>query len=198
MTIRPLLLAFTLVFLPLSSATGQDWQAVYEAYERGDYATVIELVRPFAEQGDAYAQFALGVMYAEGKGVPQDHAEAVRWYREVAAQGAADAQYNLGAMYAEGKGVPQDHAEAARWYHKAAEQGDAEAQGELGLMYAEGKGMPQDYVLAYAWLNLAEMSDDDEVEWTKKIQWLMSDEQIARAQEMSTNLFNRINQLPSK
>ena len=37
-------------------------------------------VRERAEQGDAGAQFNLGVMYENGQGAPQDHAEALRWY----------------------------------------------------------------------------------------------------------------------
>jgi TPR repeat protein len=65
---------------------------------------------PIAEQGDASAQYNLGVMYANGYGVPQDYAEAVRWYRLAAGQGNAKAQYNLGLMYYNGEGVPQDYA----------------------------------------------------------------------------------------
>ena len=49
----------------------------------------IDALRARAEQGDAPAQFALGVMYAEGRGVPQDDAEAVRWYGLAAEQGHA-------------------------------------------------------------------------------------------------------------
>jgi len=44
------------------------------AYQRGDYATAVRLWRPPAEQGNAEAQYNLGVMYAEGDGVPQDYA----------------------------------------------------------------------------------------------------------------------------
>ena len=234
MTIRPLLLTLTMLILPLSPATGQDMQEVSEAYERGDYATVIELIRPLAEQGDAEVQSLLGLMYYEGKGVlqdheeaalwlsraavkgrdvaqsslgrmyyhgegvPQDHAEATRWYRKAAEQGDAEAQLSLGLMHYHGEGVPQDHAEAARWLRKAAEQGYARAQAYLGDVYFRGEGVPQDYVLAYAWLNLAEMSGDDEVDRTKKIQRLMTAEQIARAREMSTNLFNWINSAPTE
>ena len=40
-----------------------------------------------AEQGDADAQINLGVMYAEGKGVPQDHVLAHMWFNLSAAQG---------------------------------------------------------------------------------------------------------------
>ena len=55
-------------------------------------------MRAPAEQGDAEAQFNLGVMYANGRGVPQDDSEAVRWYRLAADQGHAGAQFNLGAV----------------------------------------------------------------------------------------------------
>ena len=194
MIIRPLLLALTLLILPLSPATGQDWQAAIEVYKRGDYAKAEQLFRPFAEQGNATAQLALGLMYDNGKGGPQDHTEAVRWYRKAAEQGDAMAQYNLGVMYAKGEGVPQDHTEAVRWYRKAAEQGDAAAQANLGVMYYNGEGVPQDYVLAYAWLNLAAVGGNEKFKKGKEaLRELMTAGQIARAQEMSTTLFNRIN-----
>ena len=75
----------------------------------------LDTVRQAAEQGYAYAQNNLGVMYANGRGVPKDDAEAVRWFRLAAEQGDAAAQYNLGLMYANGEGVPKDDAEAVRW-----------------------------------------------------------------------------------
>ena len=34
-----------------------------------------------ANAGDALAQFNLGVMYANGYGVPQDYKEALKWYK---------------------------------------------------------------------------------------------------------------------
>ena len=58
---------------------------------------------------DAGGQNNLGVMYADGRGVPEDDAEAVRWYRLAADQGQSGAQLNLGVMYANGEGVPQCH-----------------------------------------------------------------------------------------
>ena len=54
---------------------------------------------------NAQAQYNLGVMYDEGRGVRQDGAEAVRWFRQAAEQGLAEAQHILGAMYANGRGV---------------------------------------------------------------------------------------------
>ncbi len=46
------------------------------AYHRGDYATALREWRPLAKQGNATAQFFLGVMYEAGDGVPQDYAQA--------------------------------------------------------------------------------------------------------------------------
>ncbi len=44
-------------------------------------------LRAAAEQGDASAQYNLGVMYLEGLGVKQDSVEAYAWIRTAAAQG---------------------------------------------------------------------------------------------------------------
>ena len=63
-----------------------------EAYERGDYATAYREWLPLAEQGDAEAQFKLGVMYMNGHGVQQDYAEAATWFGRAAEQGVAQAQ----------------------------------------------------------------------------------------------------------
>ena len=97
------------------------------AYEQGDYATALRLYRRLADQGHAGAHYNLGFMYANGQGVPQNHAEAVKWYRRAADQGNARAQYNLGLMYANGQGLTQDNAEALKWYRLAADQGEASA-----------------------------------------------------------------------
>ncbi len=90
------------------------------AYKRGDYATAILEWRPLAKQGNANAQYNLGVMSGEGLGVPQDDARAVHWWRKAAEQGQAEAQNNLGFMYNSGHGVPQDYAQAYMWFNLAA------------------------------------------------------------------------------
>ena len=56
-----------------------------EACERGDYVTALSELRPLAEQEDAVAQFNLGLIYAQGRGVPQDAAQARQWCEEAAA-----------------------------------------------------------------------------------------------------------------
>ena len=39
---------------------------------RGDFATAFRLWHPLAEQGDAGAQFNLGLMYGDGQDIPQN------------------------------------------------------------------------------------------------------------------------------
>ena len=52
-----------------------------------------------AEQGNADAQFNLGFMYQDGRGLKQSDEKAVEWYEKAAKQGDADAQYYLGLLY---------------------------------------------------------------------------------------------------
>ena len=116
-----------------------------------DLSQVIRL----ANQGNAQAQYNIGVMYVQGKGVRQDYQKAVEWYTKAANQGNAHAQYNLGVMYDEGKGVRQDYQKAVEWFTKAANQGFATAQYASGLMYYNGEGVRQDYKKAKNFFRLS-------------------------------------------
>ncbi len=116
--------------------------------------------RNAAEQGDATAQYNLGVCYGKGYGVTQDPVQAVYWFRLAATSGDADAQYNLGVCYDEGYGVTQDPVQAVYWWNKAAKQGHVNAAFNLGWCYDEGYGVTQDTVQAVYWFRLAAMSGD--------------------------------------
>jgi hypothetical protein len=85
-----------------------------------DFTQAADLYRRAAEQGNASAQFNLGLLYDNGEGVDKDYAQAAAWYRKAAEQGVARAQFNLGAMYAKGDGVPVNFVEAYFWLDLAA------------------------------------------------------------------------------
>ena len=93
------LLSLTFLFLFSGSVYGDDFQDGLDAYKNNDYKKAYKLLLPLAEQGHSNAQFNLGVMYDEGKGVPQDYKEALKWFTKAAEQGNAQAQHNLGVMY---------------------------------------------------------------------------------------------------
>lgn len=123
---RPLVKALALTAIILSGPTNANagpFEDAVMAYGRGDYTTAMRLFRPLAEQGTAIPQYNVGVMYENGKGIPQDYAEALKWYQLAAAQGGAGAAYNLGGMYANGKGVERNYVIAHMWFNLAAAKG---------------------------------------------------------------------------
>lgn len=80
-----------------------------------------------ARQGNRDAQFALGLRYEHGRGIPRNPSKAVHWYCRAALQGSPQAQYNLAYLFFTGRGVPRDHGVAQKWFRLAAKQGDSHA-----------------------------------------------------------------------
>src|SRR5262245_21867940 len=56
----------------------------WSAFEKRDGAAAVAAWRPLAEDGDPDAQYLIGLVLDEGRGVPADPAEAARWYRRAA------------------------------------------------------------------------------------------------------------------
>ncbi len=137
-----------------------DFQAGMTAHDREDYATALREWQPLAEQGDALAQYHVGMLYHKGRGVPQDDVQARRWYAKAATQGQAKAQFSLGTLYFNGEGGSKDYQQALRWFRLAANQGEALAQTKLAILYDDGDGVPKDKVQAYKWLSLAATNGD--------------------------------------
>ena len=90
-------------------------------------AEAVKQFREDAELGYPKAQFNLGVMYANGRGVLKNDVEAVKWYREAAEQGLANAQFNLAVSYINGVGIPQNYVNAYMWLLLARAQGHQKA-----------------------------------------------------------------------
>ena len=127
---------FALMLFP-APGSAQDLFAGLAAYGAGDYATALREWTPLAEQGDADAQSNLGLMYAEGDGVPQDYAEAVRWYQLAAEQGHAGAQARLQAVYEK---VNREYVDA----QKAVAQQQQTEQQQKHLLFARSFAQPRD------------------------------------------------------
>jgi len=154
-----LLLAGVLVAFGTGSAIADSATEAFsqgrDAYDRGDYAAALRAWRQAARLDNAEAEFRIGAMYEEGKGVDEDPKRAFDWYKRAAEHGSEHAQFNLAHMYASGTGVEQNETEAAKWYRQSAERGNAHAQYALGLIYYRGKAVKRDLVTAYAWLTVA-------------------------------------------
>ena len=121
--------------------------------------------RAAAEAGDVRAQYALGIIYDTGTGVPIDYTEGFRWFRLSAEGGYAPAQAKMGLMLLYGWQERRDVAAAARWYEMAAEQGHLASQAQIASMYALGAGVAKNPVLAYKWTAVAAAAGDGMSAW---------------------------------
>lgn len=71
------------------------YDAAWDAYEARRYAEAARLMLPFANNGDAAAQNAMGYLTFYGHGVAKDVIEAARWYTKAAEQGHEPSQRTL-------------------------------------------------------------------------------------------------------
>lgn len=136
-----------------------------------------------AIQGNSNAQFDIGSMYQNGRGVSPNRREAIEWYKKAAAQdnekavsrlnllqaneerfskelasagnGDKESQYKLGNMYTEGVGTNIDLAKAATAFEQSANQGYVKAEYKLGLIYYEGTGVKANSKTAFKWFKQA-------------------------------------------
>lgn len=155
----------TVVFmLSAASIAFADINDAYSALEKGNFARAFSMFKQYAEQGDAEAQYVLGTLYHEGKGVDQDSQQSARWIRKAAEQGRADAQFALGNLYFDGEGVKQDFNAAAKWYLLAATKGYVDAQFNMGYMYEYGFGVTKDCDKAEEWYSRAAYQGDEEAQ----------------------------------
>ena len=70
-----------------------------------DYDAALRLARRAADKGDAFGERQMGILFANGWGVPKDEREAARWFAKSAARGDEASITNLRELAAEG--VPE-------------------------------------------------------------------------------------------
>lgn len=134
------------------TSTAEQLQALLHKFDK---STIPEIEKA-AENGEAEAQFKLGALYANGKGVQQDGRIAAQWLRKAARQNHSAAQTLLGWCYAGGNGVSENAAEALEWYGKAADQGDTDAMCSLADLLLEGRpGVERNVKSALGWYEKA-------------------------------------------
>lgn len=143
------------VFVVVSCTTIVIWRAPRAKAKSPEQDNDIAKIRALAEQGDVRAEYKLGKIYGNGRGVARDYAAAFRWCHAAAEKGDSEAEYAVGYSYDTGTGVKQDIPEAIRWYQKAADQNDRRAQHTIAGMYYDGRGMERDWTKAAVWYRRA-------------------------------------------
>jgi uncharacterized protein len=118
-------------------------------------ASVRSEVHALAVDGDAIAQYLVGVELAHGIGVAADPAAAIGWYRRAAEQGHPWALHNLAWMQSVGLGMPADPVAALEGYRRAAEAGNVRSMLEVGRAALSGIGVLVEAEEAGKWLRRA-------------------------------------------
>jgi hypothetical protein len=168
-----------------------------QAFQNEQYAGALDLLTPYAKDGNVEAAFLLGEMYGprswgqkgeNRNGVEQDDKQAIYWWTQAAKAGHAQAQLKLGWWLMNGKGVVEvDEKQGMDWLVKSAEQGDPHAQFEAGMGFWKGKGVSQDLMQAYVWLSLASTKDGFEpaVGHMREIEKSLTAAQLVEARRLS-------------
>jgi len=162
--------------------SGANYDKGVAADKSDDYATALREFRPLAEQGNADAQYRMGLIYYYGEGVPQDNKTALKWLTLAAEQGYAEAQYRLGGIFWD-----VNNKTALKWFTLAAEQGHVSSQSNLGSMYYLGDGVPEDNVYAYMWGHIAAFNGNEAWGRTRDKRFKeMTATQIAKAKKLAS------------
>jgi TPR repeat protein len=61
----------------------------------GEYVSALSALRSLAEEGDSFAQLALGVMYFNGWNIPPDYVQARKWFNLASWRSPPGADHDL-------------------------------------------------------------------------------------------------------
>ena len=101
-------------------------------YMDGKYDEALKLyTRIVAETNDARAQYCIGSMYHNGKGIANDYNQAFFWWNESAKQNYTRGIHYVGYCYEYGMGVAKDINKAKEYYKKAADLGYEKSKEDL-------------------------------------------------------------------
>lgn len=139
-----------------------DFEAGEKAFQNRDFATAWKELHPLAEKGDARAMEAVGCMYLDGNGVPQDNQKALEYFQKAIEHGNIDAFNNLGFLYTEGIGVKKDPVKAFECYLKAAKNNNFMAQSTVAALYYGGIGVEKNLEKAQKWFIISSENPDTE------------------------------------
>jgi len=141
-----------------------------KALAAGSPEAVVKALDREIFRGNLIAALELGLMYRDGKVVPQDSVKARKFLKIASStnlnriwygRGLPEAQYALAVMYQSGAGGKADPSAAESSYLEAAEKGEVRSQLALAQMYFNGAGIARDLERAFFWSSIAAASLTD-------------------------------------
>ena len=147
-----------------------------------------------ALKGVKEAQFNIGLNYAKGEWVKQDHLISIEWMKKSAEQGYPAANYVCGYEYYYGEHIEKNFHLAFKYFERGAKLGDNWSQYYLGLMYKNGQGTIKDKVSAYCWYNISYSNGNETAgKYREKIAEEMSFQELENAQNLTREMLHKIN-----
>jgi len=110
---------------PFDNMRTNDYRAQQQVSQKYVYA------KRAAVQGNARAQFDLGLMYARGAGVAKNEKLAFSWFHKAARNNHVEAKFYMGLSFAQGRGVRKQAQLARYWFKLAAKAGHRKAVAHL-------------------------------------------------------------------
>ena len=144
-----------LALVPLCAVASPEIDRLADLASKGDATALGSLVEIARRNRDADAEYALGVMAYEGRGLEKNPSQAFRLIERASAKGHADASNTLGFFYEHGVGTPVDLAQALASYRRGAQAGSSRARTNLGWFYEKGIGVAKDSAVAADWYKMA-------------------------------------------
>ena len=130
---------------------------LWELHEVSEYRRAHTRFQLAAKQTNAAAEYAIGCLFHEGKGVARDPVRAAQWFGRAALSDLPNAHYNLACLLQNELLNDENALRAFTHYLRAAKYGHAQAQYNLGLIYYEGRSsfVGGSFPDAWAWWKLA-------------------------------------------
>lgn len=123
---RLLFILMTLfIACPLPAQT-TDFASAEAAYHTGDYRRAYKGLKNLAQEQHGEAQYLLGLLYLQGRGVKEDIELGIDWLKQATENGSYPVAAELGQIYITGKGVERNEAEAAKWIELSTQLAEAE------------------------------------------------------------------------
>ena len=126
--IRRLRYSLLLSLFMAGATSASDVSEAIHAMRAGNFAEAYCVLKPYAESGDAEAQYNIGWMYLNGYGLAMNDSLALEWWQRESDQGYIDATFSIAMLYSLGEGqVKKDMELAIDYYLMAVEDGHEDA-----------------------------------------------------------------------
>jgi TPR repeat protein len=122
-----------------------------------------------AEKGNARAQYDLGLMYANGNGVPKNEKLALMWFNRAAQNNfskSSTVKKVVRTRVQAPKGlITKGTSQKFKFAKKAAAKGNSRAQFDLAMMYSKGEGVRKNEQLAFNFFHKAARNNSVEAKF---------------------------------